>query len=932
MENKNKEAVRYDARSFIIRGERKLLVGGEFHYFRTPAELWEDRLLKMKRSGANLVTTYIPWNWHEPEEGKQLWSGDRDLGHFLELCTKHGFFIIVKPGPYCCAELDFGGHPDWLIGKDIKLRELDDKYLSYVDAWYGRIAEVIRPFLVTNGGNVFCIQVENEYDHLINYGENEITLDDALEYFDKLKGMMEKHGIDIPKFANEAEFLRGRGIIDTRTYYTNIPSFQDWMWNFRHFDEKIMEAKKGQPDCPTMILELQVGWFSMFGQPEYIPELALTEAVSKSVLMEGASVLNYYMYAGGTTFPFWGCRGDVEGVSLRDNDHYSGDHWDGQYHYELAAKGIGLTTTFDFGGSPVREWGELMPERYYWLKAFNRFTQDFAALLLESDDAGDMVLLGGGDAVRVIGADSAGMDTCYRKYDVSKLDLITRRRGDEHLVCVRNLSEEKHMADIGFKDTGEVVFRGLGVEPRESLILPVNVALGQTGITLKKSTSELLFFHEAEGGTTLGLYGRAHRDGEAVFDVPVSGVKVISGDVQVSGDETSVTLRYGHEGVKAVQVGGIRLFVVPHELAGKVEPVGAELLVADVYDVKKVEQDGRGISVTADVRTTGENGIALLGGDAVSVANLNGEALESDEAGVSFNREQTQGVTLAWDGHWRLKSDAAEKEPAFDDSDWQVMEEPVSLENLGLFGHGYVWYRGRFELPEGLENANVVYTGNKTDRQYVYINGQIAWGGITDRVEANIANLVKPGENTIAVLYQNFYHNKSHPHEGAIIKHSGLQHPVEICGTVNGEQVGVAVSRFALRQDLSGIRAGYADMDYDDSAWISVSAGDKYVLDESAGDLLWMRRSFRLDVKPGISYSVRVTIPDAQRRCFIYVNGRAVGWFESVGPQHDFFVPESFLREDNVLTILVDGHNGYLAEPELGTFYEAETVEIELKR
>ncbi|MFH0879711.1 MAG: beta-galactosidase, partial [Lentisphaerota bacterium] len=80
--------IRYDARSFIIRGKRELLIGGEFHYFRTPHELWEDRLVKMKRCGCNQVTTYIPWNWHEPVEGQERWTGDQDLAHVLELCTR----------------------------------------------------------------------------------------------------------------------------------------------------------------------------------------------------------------------------------------------------------------------------------------------------------------------------------------------------------------------------------------------------------------------------------------------------------------------------------------------------------------------------------------------------------------------------------------------------------------------------------------------------------------------------------------------------------------------------------------------------------------------------------------------------------------------------------------------------------------------------
>ena len=134
--------------------------------------------------------------------------------------------------------------------------------------------------------------------------------------------MMEEFGIDIPKFANEAGFLRGKGnIIDTRTYYPNIPLFQFWMYMHSYFDGKIEAAKKGQPNCPTMILELQVGWFAQFGRPLYTAPVHLTESVSKSVVALGASLLNYYMYVGGTTFPFWGCRGNIWDIHAARHRH-----------------------------------------------------------------------------------------------------------------------------------------------------------------------------------------------------------------------------------------------------------------------------------------------------------------------------------------------------------------------------------------------------------------------------------------------------------------------------------------------------------------------------------------------------------------------------------------------------------------------------------
>ena len=255
----------------------------------------------MKRSGSNLVTTYIAWNWHEPVEGTYRWTGDQDLAHFIELCQKHDMFVVVKPGPYICAEWDFGGHPDWLLSKGIPLRVLNDDYLKYVAKWYATVAKVINPYLVTNGGRVVAIQVENEYDHLMHFGEEKISVEDAIEYFKRLKGMMDKGKINIPKFANEAAFLRGSGIIDTRTYYPSIPWF--WRWELNNYDNNIIGAKEGQPDCPTMILELQAGWFTMFGQPPFDPPPLLTEAVTYSSLAVGASLFNLYMFVGRNNFP-----------------------------------------------------------------------------------------------------------------------------------------------------------------------------------------------------------------------------------------------------------------------------------------------------------------------------------------------------------------------------------------------------------------------------------------------------------------------------------------------------------------------------------------------------------------------------------------------------------------------------------------------------
>ncbi len=908
--------ISYDAHSFIIRGKREFLIGGEFHYFRTPNELWEDRLIKMKRSGANLVTTYIPWNWHEPVEGKQQWTGDCDVARFIELCTKHGLFIVVKPGPYCCAEWDFGGHPDWLLSKKIPLRVLNDKYLEYVRAWYKKVAEVINPYLATRGGNVICIQVENEYDHLMEYGEERISKEDAITYFTRLGQMMEEFGIDIPKFANEAAFLRGKGnIIDTRTYYPNIPLFQYWMYQHNYFDGKISAAKTGQPNCPTMILELQVGWFAQFGRPLYIAPTHLTESVSKSVVALGASLLNYYMYVGGTTFPFWGCRGNV---------------WD------ILPRGSGTATTFDFGGSPIREWGEFMPGRIDFIRALSRFGQDYKELVLESDNTDDFKVLSGGESVLVVKPGNAEPDKSIAS-ETENFRVITRKLGSQYLVCVRNLSPETKTVDVGWAKTGEKVFQGLEVRERETYLLPVNVRVPGTDITIARSTSELLFAEKINGETLFGLYGKAGRPGETVIQAPVADVQVLSGSVQVSSEGAGTRLNYTHNDVQVVRVKGEKLFILDQNLAGKIEELEKGLLIADTYYIRDIQEQGNTVTLTADMRNGSKNRFFFFDKKPIASVQVAGKAVDvtsgpaAGQSSFVYSNRTQKPLSIEWQGDWRIKADTAEADPQFNDASWKDLPNPISLEEAGLLQHGYIWYRGTFDLPADAADATLVYPGNDCDRQHVFVNGHHVWEGITTQQGIGFRHAIKPGRNVVAVLYENFFHSKSHPHEGAIRKYSGIMKPIVVTGkTKAGQPFQVEIKALKAREQLAGILGGYTHLKFDDSSWQSLPAAHKYVMDRELGTIVWMRRRFKFQCKKGWDLAVRVTIPDAKERCLIYINGKAVGQYEASGPQHDFYVPSSFLQKDNVLAIVLEGPKGSLIEPELGSFYEAKEVEIQI--
>jgi beta-galactosidase len=152
---------------FLRNGVPHQIISGALHYFRIPHPLWEDRLLRVKAMGCNTVETYVPWNFHQPYAGRPAdFTGMRDLGRFLDLAASLDLDIVVRPGPYICAEWDNGGLPAWLLADHraaAALRTSDPAYLDHVDRWFDQLLPIIVRRQADRGGRVIGVQVENEY-------------------------------------------------------------------------------------------------------------------------------------------------------------------------------------------------------------------------------------------------------------------------------------------------------------------------------------------------------------------------------------------------------------------------------------------------------------------------------------------------------------------------------------------------------------------------------------------------------------------------------------------------------------------------------------------------------------------------------------------------------------------------------------------------
>jgi len=277
----------YDKEGFYLDGEPFQIRSGSIHYFRHVRGYWRDRLMKLRAAGFNTVETYTCWNLHERKEGQFDFTGMLDLAHFLDLAAELGLYAIVRPGPYICAEWDFGGLPSWLLNyPNMRIRCYDPLFLEKEERYLDKIFEILRPRLITNGGNILMVQVENEYG---SYGNDKKYLTHLADYY-------KKSGIDTLLFTSDgpSELRMGAGSIPGVLATGNFGS--GWQANFA-------TMKRLFPDMPCMCAEFWEGWFDSLYTPHHRREPDDVAELYDGMLGAGGSV-NFYMFCGGTNFAF----------------------------------------------------------------------------------------------------------------------------------------------------------------------------------------------------------------------------------------------------------------------------------------------------------------------------------------------------------------------------------------------------------------------------------------------------------------------------------------------------------------------------------------------------------------------------------------------------------------------------------------------------
>ncbi len=308
---------------FLLDGKPYVIRSGEMHYPRIPHADWRDRLRKARAMGLNTITTYAFWNVSEPEPGHFDFTGDNDIATFVRTAQEEGLNVIVRPGPFVCAEWEFGGFPAWLLRTPgLRVRSYDPRFLAASAAWFKRLGKELAPLQATHGGPILMMQVENEYGYVGN----------DVDYMKAIRQQMLDAGFDVP-------FFMSNGPGPTWMSRGTLPGMLSVI-NFTGDAGKTQRAfarsATSMQGMPKMAGEYWSGWYDRWGEKH---NTRSSDEVTGAVgwMLDHDISFNLYMVDGGTNF------GWMNGAN-NDDGHY-----------------LPVTTSYDYD-SPIDEAGRLTPK------------------------------------------------------------------------------------------------------------------------------------------------------------------------------------------------------------------------------------------------------------------------------------------------------------------------------------------------------------------------------------------------------------------------------------------------------------------------------------------------------------------------------------------------------------------------------------------
>ena len=311
---------------FLLDGKPFQIISGEMHPARIPAQYWRQRIQMAKAMGCNTIAAYIFWNYHESSPAVfDFKTENHNIEQFIRIVQEEGLWLILRPGPYVCAEWEFGGLPSYLLKiPDIKVRCMDPRYIEAVDRYIKALSDQVKDLQISKGGPILMVQVENEYG---SYGNDR-------RYVKWIQETWKTAGIEVPFYTADGAtpfMLEAGSLPDAAIGLDPAASVSEFE-----------QATKANPNVPSFCSELYPGWLTHWGEKWQRPD---TSALIKDVkwLMDNKKSFNFYVIHGGTNFGYWA------GANAFSPTQYQPD-----------------VTSYDYD-APINEMGQATP-KYYALR------------------------------------------------------------------------------------------------------------------------------------------------------------------------------------------------------------------------------------------------------------------------------------------------------------------------------------------------------------------------------------------------------------------------------------------------------------------------------------------------------------------------------------------------------------------------------------
>ncbi|TMX05303.1 hypothetical protein EJD97_025148 [Solanum chilense] len=365
-------SVSYDKKSLIINGQRKILFSGSVHYPRSTPDMWEGIIQKAKDGGLDVIETYVFWNLHEPSPGNYNFEGRNDLVRFIKLIQKAGLYMHLRIGPYICGEWNFGGFPVWLkYVPGISFRTNNEPFKREMQRFTTKIVQMMKneKLFQTQGGPIILSQIENEYGlEIKQYGAP------GHAYMTWAAKMAVEMGTGVPWVMCKEDDAPDPVINTCNGFYCDYFS-------------------PNKPNKPTIWTEAWSGWFDDFGGPvHHRPVEDLAFAVARFI-QKGGSLVNYYMYHGGTNFG-------------------------------RTAGGPFITTSYDYD-APIDEYGLIRQPKYDHLKELHKAVKLCEPALISADPT--VTVLGNYEQAHVFSSGSGHCAAFLANYHLSSTARVTFR-------------------------------------------------------------------------------------------------------------------------------------------------------------------------------------------------------------------------------------------------------------------------------------------------------------------------------------------------------------------------------------------------------------------------------------------------------------------------------------------------------------------------